>query len=284
MKTPPGGWIKLHRSLFGTELAARKPYCELAAWVYLLLHAAPKPTRKIVRNKVKTVPRGGVYKSNRELAKAWGWSQKKVRNFLDLLEELGMGNRPGITRDSVRDSLIIITNFDSYQGKLGVLESDQGKTRAQNGITDPNLTAYCINKEEEKKETPTPLKSKAGGSNGAAGQVDLFTGQVDAGLEVLQQFGEKHFRCTMPEYRRLCERYGEELVEQQIPLMDEWIAKSDSKNAKKYRAPDHNHYLFALTTWLPGKELMRPREVKLSAHEQNMQKLRELQAAERGEE
>ena len=77
-----------------------------------------------------------------------------------------------------------------------------------------------------------------------------ITGQVE-----LTQYGKEYFRTTPSEYAELVDLFGLALVEQEVPQMDVWIAKSPNPSARNYRKPDHNHYLFARTTWLPGKKL-----------------------------
>lgn len=69
--------------------------------------------------------------------------------------------------------------------------------------------------------------------------------------------GLKYIRTTQAEYAKLVKLYGHELIRQEAPNADEWIAKADTPSARKYRRPDANHYLFLRVTWLAGKRLKR---------------------------
>lgn len=72
--------------------------------------------------------------------------------------------------------------------------------------------------------------------------------------EKLTQYGT-HIRMLPSEHAELCRVFGPELVAQEFPTLDIWIEKTNSKYGPKYRRPEHNHYLLARTTWLPGKTL-----------------------------
>lgn len=95
----------------------------------------------------------------------------------------------------------------------------------------------------------------------------------------LKLYGERYLSMTEEEMAHVIGRFGRELVEQEIPFAETWIAKSESKNGKKYRQPGYNHFLFLNNTWMRGKTLERPQQSgpgKTSAFEKNLRERERL--------
>ena len=67
---------------FGDE-----PYCERAAWAWLIEHAAWKPRDYRIGSKVVRLERGQLVASLRYLATAWGWKKDRVRRFLAVRQQ-----------------------------------------------------------------------------------------------------------------------------------------------------------------------------------------------------
>jgi hypothetical protein len=106
-----GGFIKVYRCIQHNWLARRTPYCEGFAWIDLILSAAwaRHDTGRGWQE------RGEVCTSQFQLSKRWGWTRKRVRNFLRLLQNNGM---VAVTTDRARDTggtRIRIVNYDIYQ-------------------------------------------------------------------------------------------------------------------------------------------------------------------------
>lgn len=108
------GWIKLHRKIQQNFLWDEKPFSKAQAWIDMLLIANHED--------------GKVYRSQRWLAKRWGWSHTKVRRFLNKLEDEGMikVNSKGVPQNvpqNVPKSVpplnhsISLLNWGSYQSQ-----------------------------------------------------------------------------------------------------------------------------------------------------------------------
>ena len=107
------GWISLHRQIQDSFLWQDKPFGMGQAWVDLLLLAYHEDTKKVWRGELKEYKRGTVNVSISFLAERWGWSWRRVKRFLKLLENDGMITQ-SVTR---RDTVIFLTNYDVYQGE-----------------------------------------------------------------------------------------------------------------------------------------------------------------------
>lgn len=120
------GYIKLHRGWHDSRQFSDEPYCERAAWCWLLTNAAWKDTkRRNHRGDVVEVIRGQFHTSLRVLSAEWRWSIKRVRTFLNALEKcdaLGTQRAQGGT-------IITICKYDEYQSnghEAGTQEASQG--------------------------------------------------------------------------------------------------------------------------------------------------------------
>lgn len=127
------GWIKIHRKIRDHWLwKADKPFDKRSAWIDLLLEVNHEPGKVVQGNEILYVDRGETITSEVELAKRWGWSRTKVRNFLELLEKDGMilNKKEGKKRTRLK-----VLNYDIYQdsknNKSTLEEQDEDKARTR---------------------------------------------------------------------------------------------------------------------------------------------------------
>lgn len=115
------GWIKIHRTVLDHPMFDGRAD-KLGAWVMLIAKA----------NHVDggTLARGEYRASIKRLAQMFGWTDKRVRNFMAELVENGM-----ITWDTegakkgTKGALISVCNYSKYQS----IEADAGTKGAQKG-------------------------------------------------------------------------------------------------------------------------------------------------------
>lgn len=109
------GWAKYYRSQWDNWVSEDKPYCKSSAWTYLWTNANHKDNEILVNGRAFVIRRGQHLTSIVKLAGKWGWSRKKVSNFLDDLEKTRMvtQNRTPLY------TLITIVNYDQYQRGIG---------------------------------------------------------------------------------------------------------------------------------------------------------------------
>lgn len=85
------GYIKLHRQVQDHWLfRQRRRFSYFEAWVDLLFLATFEEHVVPIKGCLYELKRGDVLWSQRQLAKRWRWSEKKLRGFLKMLEKDGM--------------------------------------------------------------------------------------------------------------------------------------------------------------------------------------------------
>ncbi len=127
------GYIKIYRSCRNNSLWLEKPFSRWQAFEYLLLAAAYEPIDALIKNQIVHIERGQLIRAVKTLANDWGWSVKKVINFLKLLESAKMA----ISKGTHEGTLITIENWALYQCE-GQAEGQakglpKGKTRERQG-------------------------------------------------------------------------------------------------------------------------------------------------------
>lgn len=109
-------WVKVNRTVQSHWVWMDKPFSRGQAWIDLILLAQHQDsTFADRRGNLIDGKRGYVYRSERFLAERWGWSRKKLANYLLRLEQDNM-----IEVDKKRASertTIFIVNYETFQGK-----------------------------------------------------------------------------------------------------------------------------------------------------------------------
>lgn len=105
------GWISLHRLIQDHWLWKDKPFDKRSAWIDLLLMANHKDNKFLLGNEIVEVKRGSFITSELKLMDRWGWSNTKVRSFLNLLE----ADEMIIKNTDRKKSAISIVNYNDYQ-------------------------------------------------------------------------------------------------------------------------------------------------------------------------
>lgn len=116
-QTPRGtagkGYIKIARSLFDNPLwQERRNFSRAEAWIDLIQMAAYRDHDVILKGETYRLKRGDVLHSQRDLAKRWAWSERKVRRWLQ--SAAGVGT---IVVQSVphKCTQLTLCNYDYYQ-------------------------------------------------------------------------------------------------------------------------------------------------------------------------
>ena len=107
----PKGWISIHRKLQCHWVWEDKPFSRGQAWIDLLMLANHEDSKFLLGNQLVEAKRGEVITSELKLMARWGWSNTKVRSFLNLLEKDSMV----IKKTDSKKSAITITNYCVWQ-------------------------------------------------------------------------------------------------------------------------------------------------------------------------
>lgn len=171
------GWIKLHRCIRSNWIWNDKPFSRGQAFLDLLLMVNHEDKKIIFNGSLTEVKRGSCITSIRKLGDKWGWSNKKVKMFLDQLQSDKM-----ITYESnTKRTLVTIEKYDLYQSKETPKEQQSTTEETQKHIksiteayqkhTNKNDKEYIKNDKEGKEREevsslpplsyPTPIHKLA---------------------------------------------------------------------------------------------------------------------------
>ena len=135
------GWIKLYRSIQDDPLWNAESFSKAQAWIDLFLNANHKPNIFFIRGVEVTVDRGQLAWSELTMSKRWGWSTKKVRNFLSYLER----NNRIHNKKSNLTTIVTICNYDEFQSS----ELNQYNTKV--------ITKYITKDQQTKSQKNSKL-------------------------------------------------------------------------------------------------------------------------------
>ena len=106
------GYIKLHRAIKDCWIwNDNEPFTKGQAWIDLLLSANHADKKILFEGKLRTIHAGQFLTSLVKLSDRWKWDRKRVRKFLDVLENDNM-----ITTDrTAHGTTITLVNWEKYQ-------------------------------------------------------------------------------------------------------------------------------------------------------------------------
>lgn len=108
------GWISLHRSIEDHwTFKEDRVFSKFEAWVDILLMVNHKDQKVLLGNELIMVKRGQKITSIRKLCDRWSWSNKKVKNFLNVLEGDGMLS----VKSDTKKTVLTVANYDVYQNE-----------------------------------------------------------------------------------------------------------------------------------------------------------------------
>jgi hypothetical protein len=106
----------------------RDPMADADAWFWIIEHTAWKPLRRTAgQGQSVMLKRGQIHISDRSLATAFHWDKKRVRRFLERLEQHGMVLQ---NRDQ-SGTILTVCNYDKYQQ----ISEPSGPAKDQSGTT-----------------------------------------------------------------------------------------------------------------------------------------------------
>ena len=123
------GWVSVHRQIQDHWLWKDKPFSQGQAWIDLIMLANYEDKKLPYKGEVITCERGTVNLSISYLANRWGWSRKRAKNFLNLLESDGMVSTNATTHRTV----ITIENYSVYNDVPTAKGTTRVSTKVQQG-------------------------------------------------------------------------------------------------------------------------------------------------------
>lgn len=113
------GTVNIARELWDDPTFKDSEMSQREAWIWMIAEASWKDRTKRFGSQEIELSRGQLVASTRFMARAFMWSEPRVRRYLDMLE-----NRRMITR--VTDAgitVVTICNYDAYQGEIRVADA-----------------------------------------------------------------------------------------------------------------------------------------------------------------
>lgn len=111
---PRERWTPAYDRMFDPDYhLAGDPTCRRWAWLDLCHMAAWKCRTRIIGSVVVPLKRGELVASLRFLADRWGWSVKKVRDFLEILEHPDI-EKIETVRGTPKGTVYRVVNYDTY--------------------------------------------------------------------------------------------------------------------------------------------------------------------------
>jgi hypothetical protein len=183
--TEKKGYILLRSKIQDHWLWSDKPFSKGQAWVDLLLMARWKdePDYVNVKDTLVTVNRGQLIRSKKTLAERWGWSTKKVTNFLQILKK---ENQIKTCSDN-KTTYISIVNYNDYQS-----QETQRKTRGK-----PKENQKKTEEEREEREERYILDTSVSNKGAPSLEKKFTLGNLD--YEVLDDKQKQYFLEKAPD-------------------------------------------------------------------------------------
>ena len=146
------GWLKLHRSIADHWIYSFKEPDKALAWIDLLIMARHTSGTIMLKGRALELKRGQVGMSQLAMQKRWGWSQNKVKRFLELLKKHSMCDYE--TNDLT--TVITICNFDSFQSRERADErpNERADERATNDQSNDDIRMEELKKGKKQDLTP----------------------------------------------------------------------------------------------------------------------------------
>ena len=142
------GWIKVDRQLFEHWIWNEQPFSKGQAWIDLIGLANYEDGKTPYKSQIITCERGTVYRSISFLARRWGWSRDKTRNFLRLLESDNMIRIKATTNQTA----ITIENYGKFQDQATTNQSTNRQRTRQRVDSEPVKEIRRIKKNKEGEE------------------------------------------------------------------------------------------------------------------------------------
>lgn len=215
------GFFQLQRRFFDHWLWTGEPrvFSKAEAFLDLLQLAAFTRTKKIVGSSVIVIEPGQVCGSERYLAGRWGWSTKKVRNFLTLLEADRMAERQkkqGVT-------VITLCNYAKYASG----GSGEEAAKKQEGSTAEAVRKRIEEGEErEKGKEPNPSFAPDGASSDPP---------PAKGKEIAWNPTDGFIGITDEDTRAWAEAFPALDIRSQIARAHQWLLANPAKRKKAVR-------------------------------------------------
>lgn len=189
------GTVNIARALWDDPTFKDSEMSQREAWVWMIAEASWKDRVKMIGSAEIYLARGQLAASTRFLAKAWQWSEPRVRRYFDMLEKRRMITRAtdaGVT-------VITICKYDNYQN--GPRAKDAATAHQP---TQDRRTADANDKKGEIKEDIPEANASGRDASQPDVEIDLSKDLFDRGVAYLGRhgIGERQARTFIGKCRK----------------------------------------------------------------------------------
>lgn len=142
------GTVNVSRDLWDDTTFKDSEMSQREAWIWMIAEASWKARDRRFGTAEISLQRGQLAASSRFMAKAWMWSEPRVRRYLDMLENRRMISR--VTDAGV--TVITICKYDEYQNGSRVSDAPSTQQPTQDRRTTDANDKKGERREEGKKE------------------------------------------------------------------------------------------------------------------------------------
>lgn len=143
------GWISIHRKIEDDWLWNDKPFSKGQAWIDLLLIVNHEDKKILFNGDLIEVKRGQRITSIKKLCERWGWSNTKVKNFLNLLVK---DNKIKLEITPRKTSALTIVNYSKYQDANVSKNVTETSETTQRSVTETSRSHINNNDNNENNE------------------------------------------------------------------------------------------------------------------------------------
>lgn len=171
MATSNRGVFAVDRGVFDHRMFKREPFCEIAAWLWLISEAQ-WAERKVRRGRAEiSLQRGQLAASRADLCQAWMWPEGRVRGFLARQEKSGRINQLPTSETTI----ITICDYDDFQFGSPAQESESNHL-----LTSSSPAANQHTKKERREEVKNKESSSLRSDGRVPGNRGLFADSLPA--------------------------------------------------------------------------------------------------------
>ena len=156
------GWQKVYRDITNHWLWEDKPFSRGQAFIDLLLMVNHQDKKILFNGDVIEVKRGSKITSLRKLSEEWGWSTKKTKKFLELLEK----DKMVTVQSDNKKTLVTIENYSLYQDSGNTEETDKKQEGNGEEIQKKNKGNSKENQKKTNKKDKEGIKKDNKGKEG----------------------------------------------------------------------------------------------------------------------
>lgn len=227
------GWIKLHRQIKEHWLWEEKPFDKRSAFTDMILSANHEDKKVPLGNELINVKRGSFITSEVKLADKWGWSRKKVRVFLEVLEQ----DKMIVKKSTTKYTSLTIANYDIYQ--------DEGTTKEQQKNSKGTAKEHQKNTNKNEKNEKNEKNIKPIGE-----QIENYTSNPDLQIRLLDfvdmrkktdkaGMTDRAFELMLKELDKLASDNDTKIKILEQSIMKNWKGVFELKEEKNKSSPQY---------------------------------------------